>query len=120
MKKGLIGITWAFVALLCVYLLTYYGLMVRTAPAVDDDLNEVYRSAFRFAPVTFVHAGITIGVAHETWANRFYLPVDRLWRFLAGLPPAEYEQHERQPAAGQALTPPPRSAGLAGDAGLKK
>jgi hypothetical protein len=87
MKSRFKKITIALLAVVGLYIGGYFTLMSVHMKAVDKDGEPKYSSGFIFSATTNDCNGIIN--LKVCWANRFFLPIDSLWRQMRGLPPSE-------------------------------
>ena len=92
-KKLLVALA-AAVVLLSIYVLTYFPLMNRDFPAVDDCGIPVFRSCSRYAGDALpIHGGYVRGFTTmypvASILNWIYLPVDKAYRFFYGNSPED-------------------------------
>jgi hypothetical protein len=83
--------------LICVigYIASYFLLMVRTLPAVDDRNEVAFKSAFRISQLQVsIINGSTVAYVRVSVFNYLYLPLDYLYHksFPSSYKPG-YEKH---------------------------
>jgi hypothetical protein len=80
-SKYLAYLVAAFASLVIFYFGSYFFLMARNVTAFDGEGQPVYSSVFRFASRVRLDSSssITLTGYRESWANRFYYPLDVLF-----------------------------------------
>lgn len=82
------------IALLAIYISTYFLLMERNSPAVDDSDEPVFRSSFKYVGDYMpIHGGyvrdFTTMYPVESIFNWIYLPANKAYRFFYGNSPED-------------------------------
>ncbi len=77
------------------YVVAYTILVDTREPSLSAEREPVYRSSFPWlgAPSIRWKGPLDLYFQETGPANRVFLPIDRLWRRIAGLPPAKIVDH---------------------------
>lgn len=73
------AINGCLLSLLALYLLSYFMIMIRNCPSVDESGVVRYKSATRGSPYETRVDGLTLTVGQETAWNRFFYPMDVIY-----------------------------------------
>jgi len=87
-----IAVTVVLVAI--AYIVGYFLLMRTNAPAIGENGKPVFSSGFIFASPQRIQGDLSIYGPSVTWANQFFLPIDKLWRHARGYTPSRWDETE--------------------------